>query len=163
MRYYAIKFKATSETIKEHSKIELREYGYNGILESVNSYVYSHMQNDVTFLIYREEKNLILAIFSYNERKVSFQTASDNLLCLLKDTFGINRVQKELEELTMCEFFDCLQEAKRRDIVYGAGKIVEESNLCFYNYYCNGINNISYDFQECIVPKKENPIPMSLS
>lgn len=159
MRYYAIKFKATSETIKEHSKIELREYGYNGILESVNSYVYSHMQNDVTFLIYREEKNLILAIFSYNERKVSFQTASDNLLCLLKDTFGINRVQKELEELTMCEFFDCLQEAKRRDIVYGAGKIVEESNLCFYNYYCNGINNISYDFQECIVPKKENPIP----
>ena len=54
MRYYAIKFKATSETIKEHSKIELREYGYNGILESVNSYVYSHMQNDVTFLIYRE-------------------------------------------------------------------------------------------------------------
>ena len=110
MRYYAIKFKATSETIKEHSKIELREYGYNGILESVNSYVYSHMQNDVTFLIYREEKNLILAIFSYNERKVSFQTASDNLLCLLKDTFGINRVQKELEELTMCEFFDCLQE-----------------------------------------------------
>ena len=35
--------------IKENAKIELRHYGYDNVLESINSYMYQNMKNNRTF------------------------------------------------------------------------------------------------------------------
>ena len=63
MRYYGFALSANSEEIKENAKIELRHYGYDNVLESINSYMYQNMKNDRTFLVYREEDNLIAQSF----------------------------------------------------------------------------------------------------
>lgn len=53
MRYYGFKLGTNVEEIKENAKIELRHYGYDNVLESINSYMYQNMKNDRTFLVYR--------------------------------------------------------------------------------------------------------------
>ena len=46
MRYYGFKLGTNVEEIKENAKIELRHYGYDNVLESINSYMYQNMKND---------------------------------------------------------------------------------------------------------------------
>ena len=45
MRYYGFKLGTNVEEIKENAKIELRHYGYDNVLESINSYMYQNMKN----------------------------------------------------------------------------------------------------------------------
>lgn len=114
MRYYGFKLGTNVEEIKENAKIELRHYGYDNVLESINSYMYQNMKNDRTFLVYREEDNLICAIFSYNEQKLSFRNAYEGILEMLQDIFGIKQVKVEPFEITMHQFMECFLECKRR-------------------------------------------------
>ena len=74
MRYYGFKLGTNVEEIKENAKIELQHYGYDNVLESINSYMYQNMKNNRTFLVYREEDNLLSAIFSFDEQKLNFKT-----------------------------------------------------------------------------------------
>ena len=72
VRYYGFELGTNTEKIKENAKIELRHYGYDNVLESINSYMYQNMKNNRMFLVYREEDNLISAIFSFDEQKLNF-------------------------------------------------------------------------------------------
>ena len=129
MRYYGFKLNANSEEIKENAKIELRHYGYDNVLESINSYMYQNMKNNRTFLVYREEENLISAIFSFDEQKLNFQNVYDGILEMLRDIFGIKRIQVEPYEITMHQFLDCILESKRRRCCDYSTRIIESSNL----------------------------------
>ena len=99
MRYYGFELSANSEEIKENAKIELRHYGYDNVLESINSYMYQNMKNNRTFLVYREEDNLISAIFSFDEQKLNFQNVYEGILEMLRDIFGIKRIQADPYEI----------------------------------------------------------------
>lgn len=44
VRYYGFELGTNTEKIKENAKIELRHYGYDNVLESINSYMYQNMK-----------------------------------------------------------------------------------------------------------------------
>lgn len=156
MRYYGFKLGTNVEEIKENAKIELRHYGYDNVLESINSYMYQNMKNDRTFLVYREEDNLICAIFSYNEQKLSFRNAYEGILEMLQDIFGIKQVKVEPFEITMHQFMECFLECKRRRCFDYSNRIIESSNLWIYYYSCmNDTRPFPYDFKERIISEQE--------
>ena len=62
------------------------------------------MNNNRTFLVYREEDNLISSIFSFDEQKLNFQNVYEGILEMLRDTFGIKQVKVEPFEITMHQF-----------------------------------------------------------
>lgn len=156
MRYYGFKLGTNVEEIKENAKIELQHYGYNNTLESINSYMYQNMKNDRTFLVYREEDNLICAIFSYNEQKLSFRNAYEGILEMLQDIFGIKLIKVEPYEITMHQFMDCILESKRRRCLDMSSRFIEASNLWIYDYfYMNDKNTFHYDFKERIISEQK--------
>ena len=55
--------------------------------------MYQKMKNNRTFLVYREEDNLISVIFSFDEQKLNFQNVYEGILEMLRDTFGIKQVK----------------------------------------------------------------------
>lgn len=115
MRYYNFKINTNADEIKDNARINLREYAYENTLASMNNYMYRNMKNDLTFLTYREEKNLVAAVFAYNEKKMSFQNAYDDILEMLNDAFMIKKIKVDPYEITIYQFLDCILEAKRRD------------------------------------------------
>lgn len=105
--------------------------------------------------MYREEDNLISAIFSFDEQKLSFQNVYEGILEMLQDIFGIKRIQAEPYEITIHQFMDCFLECKRRCCDY-SNRIMESSNLWIYYYSCmNDARAFPYDFKERIISKKE--------
>lgn len=156
MRYYGFELGTNTEKIKENAKIELRHYGYDNVLESINSYMYQNMKNNRTFLVYREEDNLISAIFSFDEQKLSFQNVYEGILEMLRDTFGIKQVKVEPFEITMHQFMECFLECKRRRCFDYSNRIIESSNLWIYYYSCmNDTRPFPYDFKERIISEQE--------
>ena len=156
MRYYGFELSANSEEIKENAKIELRHYGYDNVLESINSYMYQNMKNNRTFLVYREEDNLISAIFSFDEQKLNFQNVYEGILEMLRDIFGIKRIQADPYEITMHQFMECFLECKRRRCFDYSNRIIESSNLWIYYYSCmNDTRPFPYDFKERIISEQE--------
>ena len=156
MRYYGFKLGTNVEEIKENAKIELRHYGYDNVLESINSYMYQNMKNNRTFLVYREEDNLISAIFSFDEQKLSFQNVYEGILEMLRDIFGIKRIQADPYEITMHQFLECILECKRRRCFDYSNRIMESSNLWSYYYaFMNDASAFPYDFKERIISEQE--------
>ena len=156
MRYYGFKLGTNVEEIKENAKIELQHYGYDNVLESINSYMYQNMKNNRMFLVYREEDNLISAIFSFDEQKLSFQNVYEGILEMLRDTFGIKQVKVEPFEITMHQFMECFLECKRRRCFDYSNRIIESSNLWIYYYSCmNDTRPFPYDFKERIISEQE--------
>lgn len=99
--------------------------------------------------MYREEDNLICAIFSYNEQKLSFRNAYEGILEMLQDIFGIKLIKVEPYEITMHQFMDCILESKRRRCLDMSSRFIEASNLWIYDYfYMNDKNTFHYDFKE---------------
>lgn len=91
MRYFSFVLKASSEQIKEGAKINLREYDCQSSVAAMNNYMYKHLKNGICFFAYREEENVILAGFSYDEKKGLFRDAYDYILEMLNDIFGIKK------------------------------------------------------------------------
>lgn len=149
MRYYGFKLGTNVEEIKENAKIELQHYGYDNVLESINSYMYQNMKNNRTFLVYREEDNLLSAIFSFDEQKLNFQNVYEGILEMLRDTFGIKQVKVEPFEITLHQFMECFLECKRRRCFDYSNRIIESSNLWIYYYSCmNDTRPFPYDFKD---------------
>ena len=156
MRYYGFELGTNTEEIKENAKIELRHYGYDNVLESINSYMYQNMNNNRTFLVYREEDNLISAIFSFDEQKLNSQNVYEGILEMLRDIFGIKRIKVEPYEITMHQFMECFLECKRRNYFGYSNRIIESSNLWIYYYSCiNDTRPFPYDFKEHIISEQE--------
>jgi hypothetical protein len=89
MRYYGFELGTNVDEIRNNTKIELRHYGYDNVLAAVNNYMYQNIKNDVNFFVYREEEQRFSAVFSHNEKKVSFQNAYNTICEMLKDIFSI--------------------------------------------------------------------------
>lgn len=91
MRYYCFALNTGAHKIKENAKINLREYNYNNTLAAMNNYMFRNMKNDLCFFAFREEENVTFAVFSYNEKKSSFQDAYDYIVGMLNDVFLIKK------------------------------------------------------------------------
>lgn len=162
MRYYSLILNTDAEEIKESAKINLREYGYNNPIASVNNYLYQNMKCGISFLMYREEAGKgIKAIFCYNERKNEYKDIYDYILDTLNESFLINRVISEPCEITMYQFFQCIKEARRRQFFEYWGRYVEDAKLGVYSYYSDNTKSLPYSFEERIISeniRKENKI-----
>lgn len=129
MRYYGFELGTNVDEIRNNTKIELRHYGYDNVLAAVNNYMYQNIKNDVNFFVYREEEQRFSAVFSHNEKKVSFQNACNTICEMLKDIFSIKKIKVMPFEITMQQFLDCVLEARRREYFNFSNRIIEESNL----------------------------------
>ena len=162
MRYYNFVLKTTSEQIGEGTtKIRLKDYDYESNIGAVNHYMYQNLKNGVTFLAYREEENAVPAVFSYDEKKWSFDEAYDHITGYLSDIFSVNKISAEPCEITAYQCYDCYLEARRR--AYSSRwRIIDAANLEFYEHYdLNKEEFYKYELQEKIISencKKVNPM-----
>lgn len=152
MRYYNFALTTNSEQIEKKTKVNLRDYSYDNTICAVNLFMYKNLKNNLYFLIYREEENRVLAIFSYDERKGSFNDSYNMILEMLRENFCINKVQSDPGEITMYQFLDCLNEAKRREYFSGISRIIDATNLWMYYYYNMPDKEFTlYNFKEKII------------
>ena len=80
MRYFGFALNTSAEKIEKNSKIRLREYDYQSPVAAMNNYMYKHLKNGICLFAYREEENVVLAAFSYDEKKGLFRDAYDYIL-----------------------------------------------------------------------------------
>ena len=161
MRYFSFAIKTNAEQIRENAKINLREYAYENPIAAMNSYLYKNMKNGICYFAYREEEEVTLTAFSYDEKKGSYRDAYDSILGMLNGIFCIKKVKAEPCEITMHQFYEYSLEARRRDFFSNWMRIVEAANIRIYDYYKNEPVSLRYDFKEKIIsenPKKENPM-----
>lgn len=159
MRYFEFVLKINSEQISEKAKIKLREYAYQNPVAAMNNYMYQNMKNGICYFAYREEAEVTLAAFSYDEKKWLFHDAYEYILEMLYAIFCIKKVKEEPHEITMYQFYDYLLEARRREYFISWMKIAEAANVTIFNYYKNEPVSFRYNFQEKIIMennKKEN-------
>ena len=157
MRYYHVIFNTSSEEIKEKAKVNLREYGYDSPIESVNNYMYRNLQKELSFLAYQEEENFVYAVFAYNEKKIIYQDAYLVIAEMLKTAFSIKKVKEDPYEITMHQFMDCILEAKRRQYLDFSNRIVDSTHLWIYYYNSSDsdFRKTNYHFTERIISGRE--------
>ena len=152
MRYFKMKLATSEQEIKENTKIHLRDYAYDSIFAAVNVYMYKTIRNGLSFLIYRVEDNgVVFAGFSFDEKNERFDNAYSYIMGILKDTFSIRKVKEEPYEVTMFEYSECLNEAKRRDLASYFNHFVSQANLWMHDYDILESKNHHYEFDEIIV------------
>lgn len=156
MRYYSFALNANSEQIKEKTSINLREYAYENTISAVNNYMYKTIRNGLAFCAYREEGNIIFAVFSHDEKKNTFRESFAYITEILNSAFAINRIKNDPYEITMYQALDFILEARRRDYMTIGNRFIEASNLWIYNYYNNDTKTFHFDFKEEIVSVKAN-------
>lgn len=156
MRYYSFALNASTDQIKEKTTINLQEYCYENTIAAMNSYMYKRLDNDVFFLVYREEGDATLAVFAYDEKKGVFDDAFAHIIGVLKEAFSINKIKIDPYEITMYQALDFLMEAKRRDYMILTNRYIEALNLWIYNYYNNEKKSFHFNFKERIIPEKSS-------
>lgn len=156
MRYYSFALNANSEQIKEKTSINLREYAYENTISAVNNYMYKTIMNGLAFCAYREEGNIIFAVFSHDEKKNTFRESFAYITEILNSAFAINRIKNDPYEITMYQALDFILEARRREYMTIGNRFIEASNLWIYNYYNNDTKTFHFDFKEEIVSVKAN-------
>lgn len=114
MRYYSFALNANSEQIKEKTSINLREYAYENTISAVNNYMYKTIMNGLAFCAYREEGNIIFAVFSHDEKKNTFRESFAYITEILNSAFSINRIKNDPYEITMYQALDFILEARRK-------------------------------------------------
>ena len=93
MRYYEFTIITNSEKIRENTKVKLNEYSYNGSISAVNEFMYRTLRNGITFCAYREEENMVSALFCYDERKDTYYssiTSDTNIDVIIKNKASID-------------------------------------------------------------------------
>lgn len=159
MRYFDFAIRTNAEQIKETAKIEFRQYAYLNPIAAMNGYMYQNMKNGICYFAYREEGDIVLAAFSYDERKWNYRDAYDDMLAMLNEGFDIKKMKTEPCEITMYQFFEYLLEARRRDYSHNWTKMIETAKIRFYDYYNNEPFSLHYNLKEKIISKnhkKEN-------
>jgi len=158
MRYYGFALKASEELIKKNATVKLREYDFDSAIAAMNKYFYQKRRNGISFLAYREEEgDVVLAVFCFEEKIISFDDAYEYILDMIHQPFGISRVRKEPYEITGHEYYECIQEAKRRDIGRVALMSIEEIGLSAYSYMDrpNDAEYLHFSIEEMIVPENK--------
>ena len=164
MQYLNFILLATAEQIAKNSKVQLRDYCYDNTINALNTYMFRNLGNGITFFAYREEEmdgqGAILASFSFDEQRVSFEEAYGHIIDELKGTFQVSKVKTEPYDITSYQFLDNLLEGRRRDYVMPT-RIVENANLWIYDYYyVREPHSLRYNFTEKIISEKYNNNPM---
>ena len=164
MQYFSFILSATSEQIEKDSKIKLRDYCYDNTINALNMYMFRTLGNGITFFAYREEdvedQGSILASFSFDEQRVSFDEAYGHILDELSGTFQVNKVKTDPYDITMYQFLENLLEGKRRDYVMPT-RIVDNSKLWIYDYfYVREPHYLKYKHTEKIISKNCANNPM---
>ena len=155
MRYFTMALATTEEQIEEKSKVRLRDYSYDSPIAAINSYMLKEMRNGLTFLIYRIEENVVLAGFTFDEREDKLEEVYAYIMDILKDTFCIRNIIEEPKEITMFEYSDCLNEAKRRNLSGYSGAFIQTANLWMHDYDYRNSKNYRFDFEERIVSENK--------
>ena len=152
MRYYSLILKTSTEEIKEKSRVNLKEYGYNDVLTSLNNYYYRNIKNNIAFLGYREEENTIYAIFLYDEKKYTFQEAHTYISENLADVFSVKRIS-DFHEISMYEAYEDFREAQRREhINYSSNGFIDIAKLwVFQCRFWDEPESIGFMFREKII------------
>lgn len=161
MRYFEFSIKTNSEEIKNTEKVRLKEYDYDRPVAGLNGYLYSNLDNHVNFLAYREEKNNLLCIFSYDEREISYERAFLHLTQMLDSAFDFKGLSDEPYEITMYEYTDNLIECKRRQLLSRGGTChADNAHLWLYQYIYNSDKQmLPYIFKERIISEKNDKMP----
>ena len=157
MRYYSLILKANSDQIQKEtvSDIRLRDYCYDSAIGAVNAYVYKNIENNVGFYMYHEEEDKIYAVFSYDEKKISYRDAYDCLTETLREKFNIKKVLSEPDEITMYQALDYYKEGRRRDYMIPGTKLIDNVNLwLYYVDLKDEIRSLRYQFDEEIIADK---------
>lgn len=161
MRYFDFVIMTNAEQIKEKAKINLREYDFQNPVAAMNGYMYKNMKNGVCYFAYREEEEVTLAAFSYDERRWKFCDAHEYILETLNEIFSVRKVKVEPSEVTMYRFYEYLLEAKRREYCHNWMRMIEAANIRIYDWYKNEPVCFHYNLKEKIIAKnrkKENPM-----
>ena len=159
MRYFELALMSTTDEIKERATINLREYGYNCPVASLNNYMCKSLNTGFSFFAYRETtEGLILSAFSYDERKHPYPEACQYILDILNDAFSIRNILDSPSEITMFQFFEYLQEARRRDLINFSASIFDTANLYVSGHFIGNLESCGYALTEKIVsPSDEQP------
>ena len=146
MRYYSFHIHANRETIKANAKISLREFGYDNEICSVNSFVKKNSPNYMAFFIFREENEICSAALSFDEKKHCIPDLYEQIVEMLREHIGIKPCNEEPSEITMFQFQDMLQEAKRHEYLAGMGSRIAET-CRVWAYFCNEVEDRSLTFE----------------
>ena len=152
MRYFKMKLAINEEQIKEKSSVYRKEYHYVAPILAVNSYMHKNIRSGLSFLIYRVVDNsTVYAGFSFDEKYNQFENAYSYIMGLLRDAFLIRRVKEDPYEVTMFEYSECYNEAKRRDFTSYSNSFLQQANLWRHDYDIFESKNHYYEFEEIIV------------
>lgn len=159
MRYFKMVLKTSAKEIEENTKVKLREYGYGSPINSLNEFMQRKIKNGLSFVAYREEEeNSLLAGFSYDEKYEKLDAIYSYIMEMLKDAFFITRVKIEPTEITMFEYVECVNEAKRRDFGSYTHNFMRSANLWFYEYDWKSLKHYNFDFEEVIIEENDKKI-----
>lgn len=164
MRYFEFILSTTAEEIEKNATVNLKEYAYNKPIGAVSSYLYGNLKNGVCCFMYREEQDVVLSAFSYDEKTRTFREAYDDILEMLRQIFGIKKVKAEPCEVTIEQFYEDMMEARRRELFQylSSGRAMEMSKVEFYDMYRRlEREKCSYKWEEKIISekdKKTNPL-----
>ena len=158
MRYYGLLLKTNDKQILDTKKINLKDYGYCSAVASLNGYVYQFLPKDINFLIYREEEKKLLAVFSYDEQLMSFDSAMENLSETLGSAFDYKGLASEPNEISMSEYIDAIRECKRRQLMERWGSsLYDNAKLWLYEYIQrNDKKTLPYEFEEIMISDKKD-------
>lgn len=156
MRYYHICFSGNPEDIKNDEEIErIIGRSYGSVLYRMNDFLWKNTKNNIEFLFYHEEVDLLKAIFAYDEQSYSFVTVYDFITEQLKVNFKIRKVIGDCREITMITFLEKLLEGERREHISVSNRIKASARLWYYYYYVNndGERQLPYKYSEKIIDK----------
>ena len=131
MRYYGFVMNTSTEEIGKNATVRWKNYDYDTVLGAVNAYFYQAIKNDIGFHCYRETENGVYAVFFYDENKFSVDSAFAEISEILSTAFSIHKIKEAPYEITGGDFYDCINEARRRG--YGAAgrgmKLIDMAKL----------------------------------
>ena len=152
MRYFDFVLRANEESILKGARIKLKDYDFESNIGAMNRFAYKQLRNGLTFLAYREEGDSLFAAFAFDENSDSFSSAYNTVLELLAGSFLIKTVKEKPTEITVHQFFDCIEECRRHEYFNcGIYKLTQSANIWFYN---DGNMNDGHDFG-CIYFKEK--------
>ena len=153
MRYFTFNFPVDLDSLKTIIKDKRFENYYDGPVAVINHYLYKNMINDNSFFIYRVEGGIASAVFSYDERKVSYDTVFDYLAKTLRNDFEIKNIKDNCVEITIYDCISYYNEAKRHDYTVRGYAIRDYAKLWLYDYVNVDTkwNDLNFDFDEKII------------
>ena len=160
MRYYDFCFSVDESKLRSRMTSLKREIDmyYDNLFEGMTRYMYSKLENNVTFWVYRAEPNKVYADFCFDDKMVAFDDAFGNICGMLNDTFAMRKILAEPEELTMEQYLENLLESSRRSYTnWRKGSFIDNSKLWIYDsYYISDKKSIHFKYEEMLIPKTDS-------